>query len=680
MAKRIGWSITVGLLNCMLWVAADIHAQEAPDACQVAAAAGDATTPAQPEEILLAGHQLDEVVVTATKVETPVTQTPTSTTVITQEDLQERHITDVQEVLRAVPGLTVVQSGSRGGTTSLFTRGGEANYNLLLIDGVRANLAGGDVDYANLTAVGIDRIEIVRGAHSALYGSDAISSVIQLFTPRGEGAPHGFLRFGGGNYDTFEEQVGVSGGTHLYGYYLAAERIDTDGILSLNNGYHTTNIASRFDINPLPSLELTSTIRYLDSRFYFPTSSNGDRFDPLDPRQFSDRRRLIFGNRAVHSPAPWWQQTLQLGLLREESTFRDAFDGETIDFGAFDGNTEERRLSADYTSHVFLPAVLEIAPTFSVGAYVEDEHFDQRTNSAGAIEQLKPSRNTQSVYSQLLLQWREQLFLTSGFRLDDSSTFGSETTPRFSLAYIVPWTRTKVRGGYGQGIKAPTFVENFGIGSPFVIGNRDLKPEEAESWEVGFDQSLSYGTLEALLNVTYFFAEYDNLIAFLFDATPNFLNVQRARSRGLEVGMRMTVREGLSLSGTYTYLDTKVLDAGPDGGNIFSRGRTLVRRPEHAGSFLINYSRDRLNVNLNVMVKGDATDGDFRNFPSARVNLKGYTRADLALSYRLLENRWKMRSLALTAKVQNLFDEDYEEIFGFSAPGANFLVGFVAEF
>lgn len=680
MAKQIRWSISVVLLNCWLWVAADIHAQESTNVPQVMAEASDTTAPVQQKDVSSSGQRLDEVVVTATKVETPVAQTPTSTTVVTQEDLQQQHITDVSEVLRDVPGLTIVQSGSRGATTSLFTRGGESNYNLLLIDGVRANLAGGDVDYANLTAVGIDRIEIVRGAHSALYGSDAISSVIQLFTPRGEGSPHGFLRFGGGNYDTFEEQVGVSGGTRLYGYYLSAERIDTDGILSVNNDYHTTSVASRFDVNPLPTVELTSTIRYIDSRFYFPTGSNGDRFDPLDPRQFSDRRRLIFGNRAVYETAPWWHQTLQLGLLREESTFRDAFDGEEIDFGAFDGNTEERRLSADYTSHFFLPTVLEVAPTFSLGAYVEDEHFDQRTNSAGTIEQLEPSRNTQSFYSQLLLQWREQIFLTSGFRLDDSSTFGTEITPRFSLAYIVPWTRTKVRGGYGEGIKAPTFVENFGIGSPFIIGNRDLKPEEAESWEIGFDQPLSYGAQEALLSVTYFSAEYDNLIAFLFDATPNFLNVQRARSRGLELGLRMTVAEGLSFTGTYTYLDTKVLEAGPDGGNIFARGKTLVRRPEHAGSFLINYSRDRLNVNVNVLVKGDATDGDFRAFPSTRVTLKGYTRTDLALSYRLWENRWGMRSLALTAKVQNLFDEDYEEVFGFSASGANFLVGFVAEF
>ncbi|MGH7965382.1 MAG: TonB-dependent receptor plug domain-containing protein, partial [Candidatus Binatia bacterium] len=428
MARRMWWILTTGLLSTGLWASQPLDAQETDGTSQVSAATDQITSPGQYTRQQASASQLGEVVVTATKVETPVAQTPAATTIITQEDIQQQQVTDVLEVLRDVPGLTVVQSGSRGGTTSLFTRGGESNYNLLLIDGVRANLAGGDVDYANLTTVGIDRIEIVRGAHSALYGSDAISSVIQLFTPRGEGDPQGFLRFGGGTYDTFEEQVGVLGGTQLYGYYLSAERIDTDGILSLNNDYHTTSIASRFDVNPLSTLELTSTIRYIDCRFYFPNGSNGDRFDPFDPRQFSDRRRLIFGNRAVYSPAPWWQQTLQLGLLREESTFRDAFDGETIDFGSFDGNTEERRLSADYTSHFFLPSVLEVAPTFSLGAYVEDEHFDQQTNSAGTIEQLDPSRNTQSFYSQLLLEWREQIFLTSGFRLDDSSTFGTEIT------------------------------------------------------------------------------------------------------------------------------------------------------------------------------------------------------------------------------------------------------------
>jgi vitamin B12 transporter len=621
-----------------------------------------------------------ETVVTATKIETPVEQSPAPVTNITHEEIQQQQATDALEVLRDVPGFTVVQSGSRGGTASLFSRGGESNYNLLLIDGVRANLAGGDVDYANFTTVGIDRIEVVRGPQSALYGSDAISSVIQLFTPRGEGPPHAFLRFGGGNYDTFEEQVGVSGGTSLYGYYLAAERIDTNGHLSVNNDYNVTSIASRFDLQPLPSLGLTSTVRYIDSRFHFPTGSNGDRFDPRDPRQFSDRRRLIFGNRFVHTPTSWWQQTLQLGLAREESTFRDAFDGDLIDFGAFDGNSEERRLSADYTSHFFLPTLFEIAPTFSVGAYIEDEHFDQRSNSGGTIEKVEPSRNTQSGYAQLLLQWREQVFITSGFRVDDSSTFGTEVTPRFSAAYILPWTHTKLRGGYGEGIKAPTFVENFGIGSPFIIGNRDLKPEEAESWEVGIEQPVAYGEQEALLSLTYFSADYDNLIAFLFDANPNFVNVQRARSRGLEAGLRVTPFTGLTLGGTYTYLDTEVREAGPSGGTTFVRGKSLLRRPEHIGSFTVNYAWQRLNANFNITVKGDAIDADFRNFPARRTELDGYTKADLALSYRLFENRGCLRSLTVRGKVQNLFDEEYEEIFGFSSPGVNFLLGFVAEF
>lgn len=637
---------------------------------------------------------LDDILVTATRTEERVSQTGQAVTVIDQDELRQRQESDVLEELRDVPGFAIVQTGSRGGTTALFVRGGESDHNLMLIDGLKVNVPGGAFDFGDLSLLGVERIEVVRGPQSALYGSDAISSVVQLFTPRGYGAPQGFVRFRGGNHDTFEEQAGFSGGTDRYGYYLAVERVDTNGTQPVNSDYSNTSLVSRFDLDLLDKVQIMLPVRYHDSRSHFPTSGSGDRFErqngTLDAGQYSDRRRFQLGPRVRYTPAHWWRHTLQLGYVQEWRTFRDSLN-ENADcdpaFGCstFVSNTRERRLSIDYASDFFLPALWSIVPTFTIGGYFEDEHFSQKSVSGSDFgdsrSRISPSRNAQSFYSQLLLEWREQLFVTSGFRLDDSSIYGTHVNPRVSVAYIISGLGTKLRGSYGEGLKAPTFIENFGTGSPFLLGNPNLEPEKSKSWEFGVDQPFSLATFAAELSLTYFSTEYKNLVAFVSAPNTNFLNVQRARSRGLELGMRAVLSDEFSVRGAYTYLETRVLEAGDSGGTSFITGKALLRRPEHVGSFTLNYVYNRLNANLNISIKSQAADVQFNpDFSSQRVRNSGFTRIDLALAYRLLENQWGLRALTLESRVHNLFDEDYEEVFGFSTPGASVLVGFRAEF
>ena len=627
---------------------------------------------------------LDDIVVTTTRTEERLSQTGQAVTVIGRDELRQRQESDVLEELRDIPGFAVVQQGSRGSTASVFVRGGESDHNLVLIDGMKANVPGGTFDFGDVSLLGVERIEVVRGPHSALYGSDAMSSVVQLFTPRGHGTPQGFLRFRGGHHNTLEEQAGFSGGTDLYGYYLAVERVDTNGTQPINSDYSNTSLAARFDLDPLDKVQIMLPVRYHDSRYHFSTGGSGDRFErrngTLDAHQYSDRRRVQLGPRARYSPTNWWRHTLQLGYLREWRTFRDPFDANT-DFGSFVSNSSERRLSLDYASDFFLPGLWSLEPTFTIGGYVEDEHFSQKANAAGAIDRVNPSRNAQAVYTQLLLAWQEQLFVTSGFRLDDSSVYGTHVNPRVSVAYIMPGLGTKLRGSYGEGLKAPTFIENFGTGSPFTLGNRNLAPEQSQSWEFGLEQPFSLATFATELSLTYFSTEYKNLVAFVFAPHTNFLNVQRARSRGLELGLRAVVTDQFSVRGAYTYLETRVLDAGDSGGASFVTGQALLRRPEHIGSLTLNYGYQRLNANLNISLKGHAADVQFKpDFSSQRVRNSGYARIDLALAYRLLENQCGLRSLTLESRVRNLLNEDYEEVFGFSTPGATVLVGLRAEF
>ncbi|MGH8653590.1 MAG: TonB-dependent receptor plug domain-containing protein [Gammaproteobacteria bacterium] len=627
--------------------------------------------------------ELDPIIVTATRLETPLDQIPASVSVVKGEDIERRQITDTLEVLRDIPGFTIVQTGSRGGTTSLFARGGNSNHDQILIDGVKVNQAGGVFEFSDLTTDGIDRIEIVRGPQSALYGSDAITSVVQLFTRRGDGPLAARFGFAGGTFETFEEKTSISAGTERYGYSIDVGRIDTDGILDLNNRSGNSTVASRFDWSPSETLDLTATVRFNDSRFEFPTQSAGDRFPPLDPNQFQERERPIVGPRAVWKPYPWWRHALQLGLYREDRSFDDPFDP-GADFGVFVSDTTEERLSADYNSTFFLPSLAGLTPTMTLGGYAEDEDFEQDSlflfQGSGAPNRIEGSRDAQAFYSQLILDWRERVTLVAGFRLDESSTFGTEVNPRVGLAYRLPAIETKLRASYGTGIKAPSFIENFGTGSPFVVGNPDLDLERSESWEIGLDQPLPFDDYPGEISVTYFSSDFEDLIGSVFGSTPSFLNIQRARSRGVEVGMRIGTPIGIGFRGSYTYLDTTVLDPGASGGTLFVAGEPLLRRPEHSGAFTIDYAADRWTASFNLTIKGSSIDRDFNADPGgARVRLDGYTKADIAVAYRLIENQLGMESLSITAKGQNVCDEDYEEVFGFSTAGTSFLIGFRAE-
>ncbi len=526
---------------------------------------------------------------------------------------------------------------------------------------------------------------MVRGPQSALYGSDAVTSVVQLFTRRGDGPLAARLGFAGGSFETFEEHGGISGGTERYGYAIDVGRIDTDGILDINNRYGNTTVASRFDVSPIETLDLTTTVRYIDSRFETPSEFAGDRFPPLDPNQFSERERLVVGPRAVWDPFPWWRHALQLGYYHEDFAFDDPLDA-GVDFGSSQTDTTQERLSADYNSSFFLPSLAGITPTVTLGGYGESESFEQdsRFEFPGftSSDRADETRDAGAFYSQVILDWQERVTLIAGFRLDQASTYGTEVNPRVGLSYRLPGTETKLRTSYGTGIKNPTFFENFGR-TEIGRGDEDLGPEQSESWEVGFDQPLAFGDYRAEVSATYFSSDFEDLISFIPQIDPNaiaFFNIQEAESQGVEVGLRIETPIGIGFGGSYTYLDTEVLDAGPLGGTLFVEGEPLLRRPRHSGAFTVDYTAERWTASFNLTVKGDSIDLDFNADPGGRrVNLDGFAKADIAVAYRLIEKQFGMESLSITAKGQNVFDDDYEEVFGFSTAGANFLIGFRAE-
>jgi vitamin B12 transporter len=652
----------IGVLTFVLagLAAADVAAQDTVQVTQ-----GD--TPVKVEE---------PVVVTATKTPTPVSQTGASVTVVEGEAIQQRQATDIIQILRDQPGFSVIQSGGRGTATSIFTRGGNNDMNLVLIDGMKVNQGGGVFDFGNVTSAGIGRVEIVRGPQSALHGADAMTSVIHFFTPRGEGPFSAWGFAGGGNYDTHEERVGLSWGNRLGGIFAEFLNVETSGILDVNNDYRNRTGAIRLDLSPTPDLDFTVTGRYTDSDVGVPTEGAGDRFEQLDPRQFQEDRRFVgtFKTRFRHTP--WLEHRVLFGANLTTNDFVDPADPIPTDFPP-DSRTlsKERRLLADYNMLLSPPAFWQITPTVVLGAGYEHQNFTQESTFSAPVD---VDRETVSAYGQVQLNWRDHVFLTAGGRYDDSTAFGTEFTPRVALAVVAPVTRTRVRGAWGTGIKEPAFFAEFGgFGVP---GNPDIEAEKSRSWEVGVDQPL-FGRLVEV-GVTYFENRFEDLIAFV-----SFLegsrNIQAAKTRGVEVVVTFGPFKGWTASGTYTFLDTEVTDDGgiADAQNVFPEGQPLLRRPRHSGSVAVGYSGDRLTAALSLFVKGDSLDRDFSQSgpplfaPAPRVTLPGYQKLDLSFAYTLFKDVLGLREITWKTRLQNVLNQDYEEIFGFSAPRITALTG-----
>jgi vitamin B12 transporter len=624
------------------------------------------TTPANP---------LDPVVVTATKTETPVGQTGSSVSVITREQIEQRQAMDVLQMLREVPGVSLIQSGSRGGTTNIFVRGGNSNMNLMLIDGMKVNQGGGAFDFANITSVGVGRIEMVRGPQSALYGADAMTSVIQLFTPRGEGPFSAWASLVGGNYSTYEALLGASWGNRQVGVFVEYGHAYTGGILDVNSSYRNDTVAARLDVSPIPELDVTLTARYIASRVGIPTEGAGDRFEMLDPHQSQEDERFVGTVGVKYRQTPWLEHRVMFGANLTGSVFRDQLDDIPTDaFVAPEGNkttSHENRILVDYNVALTPPKVWDTTAVVVVGGTYEYQNFTQRLHPVGDPNRTNDFRDTKSAYGQIQLGWRDSIFLTAGGRYDDSTAYGTELTPRVSGAAVIPVILTRVHGAWGTGIKEPSFFEEFGgFGIP---GNPDIQAEKSWSWEAGVSQPI-FNVVE--IGATYFENRFRDMLAFV-SFTEGSTNIPAAKTSGVEAVVVLRPIKGWTATGTYTYLMTEVTDdGGLVGQNTFVKGEPLLRRPRHSGSVSVGYTGNRVSAVASLYVKGQSIDRDFSSPDARRVTLPGYDKLDLSFAVILFKNVIGLKEITWKTRMQNLINEQYEEVFGFSSARISAVTGF----
>lgn len=626
---------------------------------------------------------LSPVVVTATRVPFAQSLSTTSTSVITSDDLRARGIVSLADALRDVVGAALVQTGSPGGVTSLFLRGGQSNYAKVLVDGVPINDPGGAFTFENLTVANVDRIEVVRGPTSVLYGSDAVMGVIQIFTKRGSGPAHGSLAGAGGTYKSVNATMDLGGSVGPVGYSAGGARETTAGILPFNNQYTNGELSGRLDLGAGSASSAAVTARYHTSDYHFPTLGSGV---PVDRNQHRRTEGSAFGLDAARDFSRKLTGHVQLTSNSLDAANINPPDGGAADTGVFSffQRTVTRRLGTD----AHLDGRIGDVALLTVGGSLEGQSARTRSAEQFNFPAFPPPdssatpptayfRRVEAGYAALVGNVGPMASYTAGFRVDRNSAFGTFGTYRLSGGYLVG-AGVQVHAAIGTAFKEPTFEQNFSA-VPFDSGNTHLRPERSLGWEVGLSES-PFGQ-GLTLSATYFAERFRNVTDYtpidtLIGGRPtNYINIAGANTHGVEVGLEAGPVAGTALALWYTGLTSRVTDLGVDqsGTGQFRAGSRLIRRPSHQFTATLREGiGSRASGAATVRFVGTRDDIDFT--AGHRVVLPGYTAVDLAGDYRLIGTP-TATGFSLTVRATNLLKRRYQEVATFAAPGRTILVG-----
>jgi vitamin B12 transporter len=618
--------------------------------------------------------QLDTVLVSASKAPPGGAPVAQAVTVITGSELRATGITRVSEALRHVPGAAITGSGAVGAVTALFLRGGESRYTKVLVDGVAVNAVGGYFDFSHLTTDNVDRIEIVRGPGSVVYGADAMTGVVHIFTRRGEGPAAVEAEIRGGTHETLDASAAVLGGTERVKYSLGGARYSTDGILPFNNEYANTTLSGSARFTPGEDTRVDLSARLGSARYHYPTDFLGF---VEDSNSFRDQRRLTVGLDASHRLTGRAELRVLAGSNRVTDLTDDVEPPPAFTDGDRDIHTKYRvrthRESGEVRTSVRLPGSLLTA---GVEYVRETERAVASEGPVGGSPQetsaFSGTRQTRVGFAELA-GVASRLEYTASGRVDRPSDFGSFGTYRLGLASRLGGVR--IRAAAATAFNAPSFSQL--LPTEFTVGSAELSPERVEAVEAGFDWTVAGDRLH--IGLTGFHQRFRDLIQFVGGGPPQFLgsyaNLAEARSRGWEADVRGVPFAGWTAVVSYTQVKAAIsrLDERYDGS--LEVGQPLIRRPRRQASATLTHALwTRGSLTAAARYVGARPDLDFREFPSPTVELPAYTVADLSASARLLGAAGSDQ-LVLTARIENLFDERYEEILYYEAPGRTLLIG-----
>ena len=609
---------------------------------------------------------LERVVISGSRTEATLADTGSAVSIMTGEELEQRQIRLISDALRAVPGVAVSRLGPVGTTAQVRIRGAEANHTVVLIDGVKINDPfTSEVDFAHLLSAQVDRIEILRGPQSVLYGSEAIGGVISIFTKRGAPGVQADASAEGGSFSTYDGSAAIRGATQTLNYALSAAALKTGGTNvsrfgSEDDGYRNRTLYARAGWAPVAAAAVDASLRYRDSRsqfdpqdFGFPPGAtfglivDGDRRSEGDQLDARLRGRLTTGV-LEH----------QVGFARtqtEEDTFAN---------GVFTNGFEGRRTRFDYQGTWHFGGI-DIPQSLTLAAEHERQQFESKGPTPASSQSQTRENDKTGVAAEYRVRLPSMTSLTLSLRRDDHTLFADATTYRVTAAQPIG-QGVKARASVGTGIANPTFFELFGFIAGSFDPNPALRPEKSLGFDVGADFVIADS---GRLSLTYFDADLKNEITSTFDINTfrsSVVNLSgRSRRRGVEVEAQYAPSADLTVWMSYTYSDSKQPD-----------GQIEVRRPRYVGSAAITYAlRNTAGaITLAVDYNGRQQDLDFRSFTPARVTLRDYTLVRLAGHYNLTRN------MSLMARVENLLDQNYEEVFSYRPSGRAYYAGVQARF
>jgi outer membrane cobalamin receptor len=630
----------------------------------------------------------EHVVVSASPGGALATQVGSSVSVVTRQDIEDQGAQNVYEVLRELPGVEVSQTGRHGGATSVFIRGGNSNYNLVMIDGIEVNQFGGDFDFASLGVDGVDHVEVARGPQSALYGSNAVAGVINIVSQRGEGPPHFTFLAEGGSFTTRRFAGGGSGLTHGFSWAFNLSRLDSGGVVQ-NDNYRNQSAYVSLGYSRTPKREFMFHFfgNANDAGAPGPYGSDPDHlFFGLDT--VSRDKQNLFAYQASYSEqfTSRLRQVFTLSVAPDRSFFHSAF-----------GDSFLKNLRVVAATH----GELMVSPkdSFIYGfEYNHEQIQDTFITNANANPFVLP-RATYAYFAENRWSPVKHFILTTGLRVDDIRTDAlpadpssgrpflpqasvAKVNPRITTAYILressttDWLgATRLHGSFGTGIRAPN-----GFDLAFT-NNPGLKPEKSISFDAGVEQRFLND--RAVFDVTYFYNRYKDQIVVLGGNLRNLstftsANLANSRGLGLETSLRLRPVRSVDLSAQYTWLDSSILAL--DGSTLvnspFAVGQPLLRRPRESASYNVTWRRQRLMINTNAFIRGavfdvEPNDGTFAcslGLPCLFRN-KGYVLANIGFSYDL------PRGLEIYGRLNNFLNQKYEEALGFPALHLNFLTG-----
>ncbi|UZK66570.1 TonB-dependent receptor plug domain-containing protein [Sphingomonas sp. M1-B02] len=600
----------------------------------------------------------DAILVTASRSGDAVRadQIGASVTVLDAEALDRRQTRRVSDILRDVPGVAV---NSIAGQGQVRIRGAEGNQVLVLIDGIEAaDPYVGEFDFSTLLADPAARIEVLRGQQSSLYGSDAIGGVINYITLSGAEAPGLSARAEGGSFGTYNGNARAAGASDTFDYAVSGSFYHSDGTPNArggarNLGSESVTGTAKLNWMPSPNLKLSAVGRYsqLDA------DSNNSELNPASPRfgTIVDSPGVRFNNRAFY------------GLVSAELTALDgrwtnALSAQFADTtrkgynqAGLDSGDKGQRYKASFVSS-FRFGTGSVVHRITGAVDLERESFRNITPSPFAFQGKRDTDNL-GLVGQYELTVADRLSLGGSVRHDDNNRFGDPTTWRVQGSYRLP-TDTRIRAAYGTGVKNPGYFELYGYSDGRYIGNPNLKPEKSEGWEAGIEQSFGEG--RATIGATYFDSTlkdeiYTTYPAPIFVATPGNRTTD-SRQHGVEIFVSARPIPQLRLDATYTYLDAE------------ENGAEEVRRPKHLGSFnaTVLSKDERFAGTLTVRYNGRMTDITFTDptyASSPVVSLQEFVLVNFNADYKISDK------VSLFGRVENLFDERYEEVFSFATQG-----------